>query len=285
MSTSLEFQGKSWAYDRGNMKKSAKIVPLLLAMVFLLTGCVKMNMDFVVNADDTADLSMIMAVEKETLDGQSFDDFRNQYAGGSDPFEGLPENATKEAYSDDKFEGYRVRIENQPLADVLNESTTSTSGKIEHRDGKFFVETSPMDLGENSSQARMVFTEATMSFTFPGKIVSATDGGTIEGNKVTYNIFDLQDGAVLSIEAEDSSGPNLTWLWWVLGGVVLLALAALVWVLTRRKAKNDAAATVAEGATVPAVPTNAPATVVPPVPDHAPAVKPRDTDTDAHDAQ
>lgn len=57
------------------MKKTAKILPLLVAVMFLLTGCVKLNMDFVVRADDTADLAMVMAVKKDVLNGQSVDDF------------------------------------------------------------------------------------------------------------------------------------------------------------------------------------------------------------------
>ena len=239
------------------MKKTAKIVPLMLALVFLLTGCVKLNMDFVIRADEKADLSMILAVKKDVLNGQSIDSFIQQFGGGSDPFENLPEGATKEPYADETYEGYKVSAVNQPLNQVMTESATGSNGKIEHRDGKFFVETSAIDMGGNSSQAKQVFSEATMSFTFPGKIVSATEGGTINGNRVTYNIFDLANGTVIKVEAEDGSGPDLTWLWWVLGALALVVIVGLVWFFLRRnKGNNDDAARLEDTSAVPAVPAD-----------------------------
>lgn len=249
------------------MKKTAKILPLIVAMMFLLTGCVKLNMDFVVKSNDTADLHMVMAVKKDVLNGQSMEDFLNQFGDSSDPFKDLPAEAKKETYSDDTYEGYKVSMTDQPLKDVMSESQTNTNGKIEHREGKFFVETTPLDMGEDASQAKMMFSEATMSFTFPGKIVNATEGGVIDGNKVTYQIFDLPQGTALKIEAEDGSAPNLTWLWWVLGTLAVLLIAGLVWFLLRRNKKDDAAASIpaeADGNTavvsedIPALPDHEP---------------------------
>ncbi|GER24210.1 hypothetical protein NCCP1664_27050 [Zafaria cholistanensis] len=215
------------------MKKVFTAVPLLFALLLALTGCVKLNVDLVVNSAESADSSMVIAVSKEALGGRSVEEMFALVGNGSDPFAGMPAATARADYEDAEYAGYRFTMADQVPNAEFSRATGGWS--LDHLDGRFYFTADGAALGMQDQQARALYSEARVSVTFPGQVLEASPGAVIEGNKVNFNLLD-NPGTRMTAVAEDSatgiSGPL-----WLLAGAIILAGGIFALALALRPAK------------------------------------------------
>jgi len=182
-----------------------------------LTGCIKMQFDFDIKADDTFDATIIMAYDEEaikslaemqdmTLDevlaGMNFDDM----AGN------LPDGAKAEPWSDGGYVGNKYTLTNQPLSNLGD--TAGGDGMLSlNREGNLFTLDGNLDLsaqGEDLGgldEMGMGDMMPTMqfSFTFPGPVSSST--GRVDGNTVTFDLVFGQNNVISAQATVDGAAP------------------------------------------------------------------------------
>jgi hypothetical protein len=89
----------------------------------------------------------------------------------------------------------------------------------------------------SSAMAKSMFDEASVTFTFPGKVVEA-NGATVDGNKATFDMLTVKDTAVQA-KAEANAGIPM-WIIWILIAVLVIAAAlVLLFVLLRKRSARQ----------------------------------------------
>ncbi len=85
--------------------------------------------------------------------------------------------------------------------------------------------------------AKSMFDEASVKFTFPGKVVEA-NGATVDGNTATFDMLAL-NGTVVQAKAEANAGIPM-WIIWILVAVLVIAGAlVLLFVLLRKRSARQ----------------------------------------------
>ena len=188
--------------------RTAGRIGAFLALAVLLTGCIKLNMDLGINADDTVNGTIVLGVQKELLEltGQSAEDL----LGDADL---IPTGATGvvvEPFEDDEFVGQQIIFEDLPIAE-FNSGALGASGATGisgvtgaggdtlniAREGETFVVTGVLDLSSGLSGATGPFAgtggaqffesaDIQISITFPGEVVQAN--GEVDGNTVSWKV-------------------------------------------------------------------------------------------------
>jgi hypothetical protein len=228
---------------------AAKVVAVV-AMVLLLSGCMKLNMDLNVSSDNTVSGTMIFAVDKQILEayGQSFDDLMGETPIPT-PSAG---NVTTSPYEDDEFVGQEIKYEGVQLSEFSDTQDAESLQIV--RDGDQFKVSGVLDLSSATAntgddaldemlQQALESADISIKMTFPGDVVSSN--GEIDGNVVTWapKIGERTEiSAVASAIPKKSSTP---WLWIAIGGVVALAaISAGIMMAGRGKKGGEAAAPV-----------------------------------------
>lgn len=226
-----------------NVKRAIGAVAVMIAVMVALTGCFKLNMAVKVNNEKSVDYEVVYAIQKSVLGDKSFDEFMesNGSAGGDMD---IPEGATVADYEDDKYKGKRITAVNLDPAKLAESSSSSETPFELKKDGDFYVVNMGGVTGSDSSDpsaarmAKSIFDEASVKFTFPGKVVEAK-GATIDGNTATFDMLAVTDTTVQA-KAEASAGVPM-WLMWVLVAVLVIAAAlVLLFVLLRRRSAQPA---------------------------------------------
>jgi hypothetical protein len=252
--------------------RTAARIGAFLALAVLLTGCIKLNMDLGINADNTVNGTIVLGVQKELLQltGQSAEDL----LGDADL---IPTGATGvivESFEDDEFIGQQIIFENLPLAE-FNSGALGASGATGisgvtgaagdtlniAREGDTFVVTGVLDLSSGLSGATGPFAGAggaqffesadmQISITFPGEVAQAN--GEVDGNTVTYV---PEFGEVLEINATGSAIDNgqaadvvggsdsFLPLILIIAGVAVVLLVIIFLVVRSRRNKGGGAGT------------------------------------------
>ncbi|SLN00799.1 EGFR-like transmembrane domain-containing protein [Brevibacterium yomogidense] len=232
---------------------------LAAVLLVLLSGCVKLNADFQVDAEENLTGAMEILVDPVALEdmgspdpSQELDDAVQE--AQSDPE--VPEGTTVERVDDEEgYIGMRVAFDAVPASEFQSGGgglgDVGVEGiQVESTDGEItFSMTNPLVAGMDSADpygstsgmpsARSMFDEAVVSVTFPGSVVSA-DGAEVDGSTATWNLREY-DGDTLSATGEASSFPWVTVL--IIAGVVVLLLIiagviVLLVVLRRKKARQ-----------------------------------------------
>ena len=227
-----------------------------VALVFLMTGCIKLNMNLGINSDNTVSGTIEFGIQKELVDltGQNVEDL----LGSDAPFPSSAPGVTVEPFDDGEFAGRQVILEGVPIEEFNSGGTvgasgaTGTSGPTSGagadslriaRQGDTFVVTGVLDLsralsgvtGPLAGTGGAQFFESAnirIAITFPGEVLQAP-GGEIDGNTVTYMPeFDERleinatGSAVDNGEAADVVGGSDSFLPLILiiAGVVLVLL-------------------------------------------------------------
>jgi hypothetical protein len=247
----------------------------LAALVVLLAGCLKLDIDLQVRPDDTVDGAVVFAVDKDLLEltGGSFEDI----TGGETPFPGDAEGVRTEKYDDGTYVGQRYVFEGISLSE-FSDPTNAESLQIV-REGDTFVVSGVLDLspgatGATGATAAQQFlsssAEIRVAITFPGEVISSN--GRVEGNTV---IWEPKFGDRLEIEATGSAiegggalASPLTIVLLVVGVVAVVGILVLVTTRRRRSAAAGvgAEAETAETEEAPSAPTGLAPDEVPPPP-------------------
>ncbi|MCL2804180.1 MAG: hypothetical protein FWD29_09580 [Micrococcales bacterium] len=185
--------------------RPAAVIGLFGLAAFVLTGCMKMEANFDIKADDTVDGTIIMAYSDDALEqmaamsGTTTDDLLSQMdpeqmAGG---FTGsMADNTEVEPYSQDGYTGSKITMKGQSL-DEMNDGGDPDSLSIV-RQGDKFVMSGKLDMSDSDFSSTMDQLRAqspelaasfedisfTLTFTFPGPVISSN--GQINGNSVTF---------------------------------------------------------------------------------------------------
>jgi hypothetical protein len=246
--------------------RTAGRIGAFVALVFLMTGCIKLNMNLGINSDNTVSGTVEIGVQKELIDltGQNVEDLLGRDAP-------LPSNApgvTVEPFDDGEFAGRQFILEDVPIEEfnsggiVGASGATGASGPTSGagdslqivRQGDTFVVTGVLDLssalsgvtGPLAGTGGAQFFESAdirIAITFPGEVLEAP-GGEIDGNTVTYlPEFDerLEINATGSAldngEAADVVGGSDSFLPLILiiAGVVLVLLIVVFFVVRGRR--------------------------------------------------
>jgi hypothetical protein len=164
-------------------------VALALALVFVLAGCVKLDVDLTVSPDDTASGTMIVAVAKDVVDlaGQDADALYDAIASG---FAGAAVKTEK--YDDGTFTGAKVTLTDVPIADLPNPGGAANAGgtfTLTH-DGDLYHFTAVLDLGAGPAtgisipEAVTAAAELRVQITFPGEVTETN--GTKDGDTARW---------------------------------------------------------------------------------------------------
>jgi hypothetical protein len=279
--------------------RSAGRIGAFVALAVLLTGCIKLNMDLAINANDTVNGSIVLGVQKELLEltGQSAEDL----LGEADL---IPTGATGvivEPFEDDEFVGQQIIFEDLPIAE-FNSGALGASGATGisgvtgaggdtlniTREGETFVVTGVLDLSSGLSGATGPFAgtggaqffesaDIQISITFPGEVVQAN--GEVDGNTVSYVPefgerleINATGSAIDNGQAADVVGGSDSFLplLLIIAGVAVVLLVSIFLVMRSRSNKDGGAGT-STGLGEPA-PVATP--VAPPQPGVPPAAPP-----------
>ena len=88
--------------------------------------------------------------------------------------------------------------------------------------------------GNASTESAGIFTDFEVRVTFPGRVLSASGSGRIEGNTVTWSDpkdMYLKEG----MRATASADPDLSWLWLTLGVIALAGVGAGIVLVARSR--------------------------------------------------
>lgn len=286
--------------------RTAWRIGAFVALVFLMTGCIKLNMNLGINSDNTVSGTVEFGVQKELLDltGQNVEDL----LGTDSPFASDAPGVTVEPFDDGEFAGQQFIFEDLPIEEFNSGGVAGASGATGvtgagdslqiARQGDTFVVTGLLDLSSGLSGVTGPFggtggaqflesADIKIAITFPGEVLEAP-GGQIDGNTVTYLPkfgerleINATGSAVDNGEAADVVGGSDSFLplLLIIAGVVLVLLLVILLVVRSRRNKvaegtpsgfAEAGSTAQPVAAPPGAPTDAP----PPAPPMPPAPPP-----------
>ncbi|WP_420180695.1 LppM family (lipo)protein [Paenarthrobacter sp. TA1.8] len=224
-----------------NSKRALGVVGVLIALMLALTGCVKLNMSVKVNNEKSVDYEVVYAIQKSVLGEKSFDEFMESNGTGSQGMD-IPDGATVVDYEDEKYKGKRITAANLTPAKLADSSSSENPFELK-KEGDFYIISMGGVTGAESSDAsssamaKSMFDEASVKFTFPGKVVEA-NGATVDGNTATFDMLAL-NGTVVQAKAEANSGIPM-WIIWILVAVLVIAGAlVLLFVLLRKRSARQ----------------------------------------------
>ncbi|WP_159707255.1 hypothetical protein [Arthrobacter sp. 18067] len=227
-----------------NAKRALGVVGVLLAVMVALTGCVKLNMSVKVNNEKSVDYEVVYAIQKSVLGEKSFDEFMESNGSGSQQMD-VPDGATVVDYEDEKYKGKRITAANLDPAKLAESSSSENPFELK-KEGDFYVLSMGGVTGADSSDpqassmAKSMFDEASVKFTFPGKVVEAK-GATVDGNTATFDMLSINE-TVVQAKAEANAGVPMWIIWTLVALLVIAAALVLLFVLLRRKSAQPALA-------------------------------------------
>ncbi len=257
-------------------------------LTVLLTGCIKLNVDFDVSSDNTVSGTMVFAFSKQLLQltGQS----AQELIGSSAPIPSSVPGVSAKPYDDGEFVGEEFTFDGVPLTQFNADDPESLS-IVRH--GDTFTVSGVLDLssgtggsgGTGASGATSSIpginqalggADIRISITFPGSVTDTN--GTVDGTTVTWK---PQVGQRLELRATagaTGSGSSSTSSIVLIGGIALVVIVAIgLFMKGRRKGTVDDAA----AGMTPMVPSEAPAMQAPPTMPQPPPVPPAAPTTEA----
>lgn len=214
-----------------NIKRPAALTALAVATLLALTGCMKLDFDVTVNADDTIDGTMTFGVEKEAIEmmGDNPDDptiFDDMLSA---------EGMTVTPFADDDFAGVNATFDRTTFAELAGKAD---EGAFQFTHEGDLITFTGM-LGEDS-EAPVDFTalglsaaDARISVTFPGPVTESN--GTVDGNTVTWK-GDMSKALAMTATAKDSpSGGGAVLIVYGVGALVAIGgvIGGVLWVRRR----------------------------------------------------
>jgi len=210
------------------MRKQKKLVfcVLFLAMVMLISGCMKMHYDVIWKEDNSGTLVITIGMENSAMadSGQTEDEVRSQM---KEDYE--DNNDAKIAdYSDDEYTGITVTMEIADLTTTDNEALKTLDFNYSEEGKTKTYSVSGNFSGESTDDMGMMGSaDVKLSIVMPGNITShnATEQ---EGNKLFWDMTAGNTKIEASSEIIGSGGGIINILIWVLFAVSILILAAAI---------------------------------------------------------
>jgi hypothetical protein len=250
------------------MQATARFVAVGIVAV-LLTGCIKLNVDFTVSSDNTVSGTMVFAFSKQLLQltGQSAQDL----IGSSAPIPSSVPGMSAKPYDDGEFAGEEYTFDAVPLTQFNSDDPTSISIV---RSGDTFTVSGVLDLSSATGASGATGTipgldqalagaDIRISIAFPGAVTDSN--GVVDGSTVTWNPKIGQRVELRATAGAIGSGSSSTSSI-VLIGLIALGVIVLIVVVTlvmRGRRSGGSGGDTAEGMT-PMTPSEAPAMQAPP---------------------
>ena len=234
-------------------RRRGALAILILAVMALLSSCVKYNSDLSVNADLEISGTVDVLIEESALEsmGSSAEEFTQEAFDSAD----LPEGFSTEALAEDGYVGARLIMDNVTPEEYAEVNETDESDEpmfTKNDDGNIVLSmTNPMTVtttGTDDGAAdpnnpfdgmdpTAMIDEMNLSVTFPGKIIEA-EGATINGTTATWDLKTFTGDVYAEAEPSGGSGGLPGWLLPVIIGVAVLLVAAAVVFFLLRSRKN-----------------------------------------------
>lgn len=213
------------------MKKTLSVIGVMVALVLSLTGCMKMDVDLVVESPEKASMDMVMAFDTKAVGDASVADLLTQMGTSEEKlFENFPEDAQKSPYEKDGYKGYTFSVQDRSLTDMGDISgELGSKVNIAFTDGQYHFAGQGLSGGDTSTM-----NESTMTVSFPGEVVSASKGATIEGNTVSFDMLKTQGAMTAVANPKDNTTLYLSF---GMGGLALLG--AIIGVSLMRRPETD----------------------------------------------
>ena len=205
---------------------------LLLPLVLLLSGCLKLETNFKISADDRVTGSMLVAIQQK---------YASLIRDTCDPTSGsngvLPPGAIS-PYNDGNYVGCTIKFSGP--ASVFSHSSELT---IRHENGQYlFAMRNSSSTGANgagtSEVTALMFDSFKVAVTFPGEVLSHNGSSTVTGTTVTWtDPADMlsRDGLRATSKEASPLAAALPWALPTAGALLVLGLAVVGWVLVRRR--------------------------------------------------
>lgn len=248
-------------------------VAVAAALVLVLSGCVKLDMNLAVQPDNTVNGAVVLAVDKKLqgMAGGNLSDLLNQ-GTTTQPTQG---HVTQQPYDDGTYAGTQMNFSGVPISQFQSGSNGNDLSIT--RDGDTFRVSGTLDMstaggasgassGSSASAAPIDLAalgaspQLRVRLTFPGAVLSSN--GVVDGRTVTWT---PKAGEKIVLRAVASATPaSSAGMWLVVGGLVagLALMGGLLVVTMRRRPTASAAAEVPAGSILPgvssAVPTGQP---------------------------
>lgn len=208
----------------------AATVGVVCALLLVLSGCVKVDLDLEVHSDNTVSGTMILGLSQQLPNAeQAVEQLKSQ----------LPPGATSEPWSDSEYVGVRISYDRVPIDEF---STPSVEGAGDtglglRREGDFFILGSPEDTAPDGPDLSGIDAVYRVRLTFPGPVVEGN--GTIDGRSIEWT-----DMGVSPYAKARASSAVLVPVLIAVGVVLVLAAAALLvfLMMRRQRAAQPAAA-------------------------------------------
>jgi hypothetical protein len=224
------------------MIRRAQVALASAAILFLTTGCMKVDMDLTVKENDTVSGSMILAFSNEAIELAG--SMGSDSALNTDSLVTEQPGITTEPFKDAEYTGTKITFDEKPFSEF---STGTSADSLQFkRDGNIISVTGALNMaGDDPSNIEQLksnpltsglfeTSDISISITLPGKILDSS--GTVVGNTVTYT-GEMGDNIRIDAKSDVSSGVDVL----PLAIVVLLAAGAVVAgvIILRRRANPN----------------------------------------------
>lgn len=241
-------------------------------LAVLLTGCIKLNVDFNVSSDNKVSGTMVFAFSKQLLQltGRSADEL----IGSSAPIPSDVQGVSAKPYDDGEFAGEEFTFEGVPLTQFNSDDPEALSIV---RQGDTFTVSGVLDLATGASGASGSIPGATgipgidealagadirISITFPGAVTDTN--GTVNGTTVIWTPKVGQRLELTATAGATGSGSSSTSSTLLIGGIVLGVIIVIVVIALIMKGRKGSSGGDMVPGTTPMAPSEAPAMQAPP---------------------
>ncbi len=241
------------------MKKYLSLILVALCSLCLFTGCVESDIGVKLNADESGSISATIGIEEETyeqfaamgatmFDGKETTTYEHDgktYVAYTEvkeyeSFDDIEKALLEMTYSTDELA--ELESSDEEISPIL-ESPIFKSVEIEKTSGLFYTVYSfnatlnPQTEAEESEDVAIdiPLDEAfrmTFSVEMP-KAITESNGGTVEDNKVTFEIDDVTEAAEFSVMSEQLNIAAIVVI------VLALLIVAVAFVLFMKRRSND----------------------------------------------
>ena len=200
---------------------------LLLPLLLGLTSCIRYRVEYEIVDKEHVRLNWNIGVRKPENGVKAPEDLTvENICRTVAEHAQTPEELAQAPYEDDMFHACRftgeLPINHKRLIGPAPDQAQIITYDETRREWTFRYSSGS---GNASTESASIFTDFEVRVTFPGRVLSASGSGRIEGNTVTWSDpkdMYLKEG----MRATASADPDLNWLWFTLGVIALVGVGA-----------------------------------------------------------